>query len=209
MDRTFILSPSILSADFSKLGEELQYIETHGGNWIHIDVMDGRFVPNLTLGAPVVKALRKCSNLPFDVHLMVKNPERFIESFAAAGADYLTFHTEAAIHIDKIIADIHRNGMKAGVSFVPSTPVSALEEILPLVDLVLVMSVNPGFGGQKLLPYCLEKVKKLKRIKEEKGYTYLISIDGGIDSKNIQTAAQAGADVIISGSAFFSGDLTV
>ncbi len=209
MDRSFILSPSILSADFSKLAEELRYIEIHGGSWVHIDVMDGHFVPNLTFGAPVVKAVRGCTALPFDVHLMVERPEDFVESFAQAGADYLTFHTEAAVHADRLIAEIRRFGMKPGISIVPTTPISIVEELLPLTDLVLVMSVNPGFGGQKLLPYCLEKVKKLKRIREEKDYGYLISIDGGVNSENIGTAAAAGADIIVSGSAFFSGELKI
>ena len=209
MDRGFILSPSILSADFSKLAEELRYIETHGGSWVHIDVMDGHFVPNLTFGAPVVKAVRGCTALPFDVHLMVERPEDFVESFAQAGADYLTFHTEAAVHADRLIAEIRRFGMKPGISIVPTTPISIVEELLPLTDLVLVMSVNPGFGGQKLLPYCLEKVKKMKQIREEKDYGYLISIDGGVNSENIGTAAAAGADIIVSGSAFFSGELKI
>ena len=209
MDRSFILSPSILSADFSKLAEELRYIEIHGGSWVHIDVMDGHFVPNLTFGAPVVKAVRGCTALPFDVHLMVERPEDFVESFAQAGADYLTFHTEAAVHADRLIAEIRRFGMKPGISIVPTTPISIVEELLPLTDLVLVMSVNPGFGGQKLLPYCLEKVKKLKQIREEKDYGYLISIDGGVNSENIGTAAAAGADIIVSGSAFFSGELKI
>lgn len=209
MDRGFILSPSILSADFSKLAEELRYIETHGGSCVHIDVMDGHFVPNLTFGAPVVKAVRGCTALPFDVHLMVERPEDFVESFAQAGADYLTFHTEAAVHADRLIAEIRRFGMKPGISIVPTTPISIVEELLPLTDLVLVMSVNPGFGGQKLLPYCLEKVKKLKQIREKKDYGYLISIDGGVNSENIGTAAAAGADIIVSGSAFFSGELKI
>lgn len=205
MTNDFIFSPSLLSADFSKLNDELIYIEQNGGQWVHIDVMDGQFVPNLTFGAPVVKCIRKCSQLPFDVHLMVNNPERLITDFAKAGADYFTFHAEAAVHIDRIIAEIKDNKMKAGISIVPTTPISVLENVLPLVDIVLVMTVNPGFGGQKLIPYCIEKIKTLHTLKKDKGYNYLISADGGINSDNIHFVLNAGADVVVSGSAFFNG----
>lgn len=209
MDKSFILSPSLLSADFSKLADELQFIETHGGDWVHIDVMDGHFVPNLTFGAPVIKSIRKCSKLPFDVHLMVEKPEAFVTDFAKAGANSFTFHIEASTHIDRLISDIKAHGMKAGISIVPSTPISILEHILPLIDIVLVMSVNPGFGGQKLLPYCLKKVSELKEIKRKNDMNFLISIDGGVNAENIENVKNAGADIIVSGSAFFSGDLKI
>ncbi len=207
MDKNVIISPSILSADFSKLGSELKYIENNGGGAVHIDVMDGQFVPNLTFGAPVVKSIRKHSSLPFDVHLMVKNPENLVKDFADAGADWFTFHAEACVHADRLISEIKAKGMRAGISIVPTTPISMIETILPLVDIVLVMSVNPGFSGQKFLPYCLKKVSALREIKKTKSLRYLISVDGGVHSENIKTVKEAGAEIIVSGSAFFSGEL--
>ena len=164
MGASFILAPSLLSADFSRLAEELAFIETNGGQWIHLDVMDGAFVPNLTFGAPVVHCLRSKSALPFDVHLMVERPENYVKDFAAAGADYFTFHIEASVHAHRLITEIRAAGMKPGISIVPSTPVHLLDEVLPFVDLVLVMTVNPGFGGQAMIPRCLEKVTALRKI---------------------------------------------
>ena len=205
----FILSPSILAADFTKLGESLRYIESKNASWVHIDVMDGSFVPNITFGQPVVAALRKISPLQFDVHLMVENPQLHIDSFAEAGADWITFHYEAAVHHHRIIQQIHALGKKAGISIVPSTPVSVLEDILPFVDLVLVMSVNPGFGGQTLIPRCVEKIAQLNELRMKNGYGFRLSVDGGINNKTIGMAVDAGADVIVSGSAFFSGTLDV
>ncbi len=205
----FILSPSILAADFTKLGESLRYIESKNASWVHIDVMDGSFVPNITFGQPVVAALRKISPLQFDVHLMIENPQLHIDSFAEAGADWITFHYEAAVHHHRIIQQIHALGKKAGISIVPSTPVSVLEDILPFVDLVLVMSVNPGFGGQTLIPRCVEKIAQLNELRMKNGYGFRLSVDGGINNKTIGMAVDAGADVIVSGSAFFSGTLDV
>ncbi len=205
----FILSPSILAADFTNLGESLRYIESKNASWVHIDVMDGSFVPNITFGQPVVAALRKISPLQFDVHLMIENPQLHIDSFAEAGADWITFHYEAAVHHHRIIQQIHALGKKAGISIVPSTPVSVLEDILPFVDLVLVMSVNPGFGGQTLIPRCVEKIAQLNELRMKNGYGFRLSVDGGINNKTIGMAVDAGADVIVSGSAFFSGTLDV
>ena len=203
----FILSPSILAADFTNLGESLRFIESKKATWVHIDVMDGSFVPNITFGQPVVAALRKISTLQFDVHLMIENPQLHIDTFAEAGADWITFHYEAAVHHHRIIQHIHSLGKKAGISIVPSTPVSALEDILPFVDLVLVMSVNPGFGGQTLIPRCIEKIAQLNELRMKNGYGFRLSVDGGINNKTIGMVVGAGADVIVSGSSFFSGAL--
>ena len=207
MESSFILAPSLLSADFSRLAEELHFIEVNGGQWVHLDVMDGTFVPNLTFGAPVVRSLRSRSTLPFDVHLMVERPQDFVKDFAAAGADYVTFHIEAAVHAHRLITEIRSAGMKPGVSLVPSTPVHLLDEVLPFVDLVLVMTVNPGFGGQTMIPHCLKKIEKLCDYREKYGYRYLISVDGGINAETLPAVCNVGADVVVSGSSFFSGDI--
>ncbi len=207
MKKAFLLAPSILSADFTNLGASIAFIEEKGGDWVHIDVMDGHFVPNLTLGAPLIKALRKKTTLPFDVHLMVANPEAHISDFVEAGADYITFHIEAAVHANRLVAQIHEAGLKAGISIVPSTPVSVIRELLPFVDLVLVMTVNPGFGGQVMIDSCLEKVRELKKIQQECHFSYIVSVDGGVNSATLPRVLEAGTDVVISGSAFFSGEL--
>ncbi|MCR4790731.1 MAG: ribulose-phosphate 3-epimerase [Treponemataceae bacterium] len=200
-----LLAPSLLSADFASLGSEIKKIEDNNGSLVHIDVMDGIFVPQISFGQPVVKAIRKCTKLPFDVHLMIEHPENQIQTFAESGADAITFHFEAAVHHHRIIQQIHSYGKKAGISIVPSTPVSAIKELLPFVDLILVMTVNPGYGGQKLIPECLEKVKELKNIRQEKGFGYIISVDGGVNNQTLPSVLAAGTDVVVSGSSFFSG----
>ena len=205
--KTPVLAPSLLSADFSSLEKAIKQIEENNGSVVHIDVMDGDFVPEITYGQPVVRSIRKLTKLPFDVHLMVQHPETQIQTFADAGADWITFHIEAAVHAHRIIQHIHELGKKAGVSIVPSTPVSSIKEILECADIILVMTVNPGYGGQKLIPSCLKKISELKKLREENGYNYLISVDGGVNNETLQAVKDAGADVIVSGSSFFNGSL--
>lgn len=205
--KTPMLAPSILSADFSNLGQAVEMIEKNNGSLVHIDVMDGSFVPEITYGQPVIRSIRSFTKLPFDVHLMVNNPENHLESFAKAGADYLTFHIEATNHSHRLVQMIHEMGKKAGVAVCPGTPVSALLEIAKTADIILVMTVNPGWGGQTIIPSCVDKVVELKKLREEKGYNYLISVDGGINSSTLDSVLKAGSDIIVSGSAFFNGSL--
>ncbi|GHU80617.1 ribulose-phosphate 3-epimerase [Spirochaetia bacterium] len=200
----YIIAPSILTADFSHIAAAVAEIDASGAAWTHFDVMDGRFVPNFTFGPKLVGDLRAHSPSVFDVHLMVSEPENFIEDFAHSGADYITFHIEAAIHAFRLVKAIRDLGKKAGVSIVPSTPVWAIEELLPMVDLILVMTVNPGFGGQELIPQCLDKVKTLDRLRKEGRGDYLISVDGGINLSTASAAREAGSDVLVAGSAFFN-----
>ncbi|WP_228378531.1 ribulose-phosphate 3-epimerase [Treponema endosymbiont of Eucomonympha sp.] len=201
------LAPSLLAADFSHLADAVCAIESRSGAFVHIDVMDGVFVPEISFGEPVLRSLRPLTKLPFDVHLMVAQPETHVESFAAAGADYITFHAEAAIHQHRTVHLIHQMGKKAGIAIVPSTPVSQLAEILPFVDIVLVMTVNPGFSSQKMIMRCTEKIRDLAALRAQNHYVYLISADGGINAKTIASVTDAGVDIAVSGSAFFSGEL--
>ena len=205
--KTPILAPSLLSADFADLGSEIKKIENNSGNAVHIDVMDGSFVPEITYGEPVIRCVRKITQLPFDVHLMVERPELHIESFAKAGADWITFHYEATPHAHRVIQMIHELGKKAGVAICPGTPVSVLSEILNSADIILVMTVNPGWGGQKLIPSCVEKVAELKKLRAEKNYNYLISVDGGVNNDTLSSVIDAGTDIVVSGSCFFNGSL--
>jgi ribulose-phosphate 3-epimerase len=198
-----IIAPSILSADGSRLGEEIAAVEKAGADWIHIDVMDGRFVPNITMGPAIISALRKTTKLPFDVHLMIKNPENYIESFAAAGADIITVHVEAANHLHRAIDIIKKSGKKAGVSLNPATPLTQIEEILPDIDLLLIMTVYPGFGGQQFIKTTLPKIAKASQMLTALPHKPLLEVDGGVNLKNIAGIAQAGADVLVAGAAIF------
>lgn len=198
-----ILAPSILSADFTRLGEEIRTVADAGAQYIHIDVMDGDFVPSISFGMPVIKAVRGVTDKVFDVHLMVSEPDRYIAEFAACGADIITVHAEACRHLDRTVALIHSLGKKAGVALNPATDLSVLNYILDQVDMVLLMSVNPGFGGQKYIPYCTQKIRDLRRMTEERGLCTDIEVDGGIGDATIREALEAGANVLVAGSAVF------
>ncbi|MBU1098828.1 MAG: ribulose-phosphate 3-epimerase [Bacteroidetes bacterium] len=201
-----LLAPSILSADFANLSQQIRYVEMSGADWIHCDIMDGKFVPNITFGPFIVEAVKRITNLPLDVHLMIENPENYFEQFIKAGANYLTIHQEAVLHLNRQINKIKELGAKAGVSINPGTPVSSLSEVLDIVDMVLVMSVNPGYGGQQFLPNSLKKIEDLAKIRKDNNLSFLIEIDGGINSKNIQSVSSAGCDVFVAGSSIFAQD---
>lgn len=199
-----LIAPSILSADFSMLGDEIKSVERGGADYIHLDVMDGIYVPNITFGAPVVSKLRKTTKLPFDVHLMVDRPERFIDDFVDAGSDIITVHAEATIHLHRTLQQIRNAGLKAGVSLNPATPLQILDYIMEDIDLILLMSVNPGFGGQSYINAVTDKIKKVRRIIDNSGKKIILEVDGGIKVDNAKLVMQAGADLLVVGSDIFS-----
>lgn len=198
------IAPSILSADFAKLGEEIKEVEEAGADYIHVDVMDGHFVPNITIGPLIVEAIKPITNLPLDVHLMIENPDQYIEAFAKAGASIITVHEEAAVHLHRTVHLIKSYGIKAGVTINPATPVAMIEPILRDVDLALVMTVNPGFGGQSFIHEAVDKIERLDELRKKHNYTYEIEIDGGVNTETAKICTDAGADVLVAGSAIFN-----
>jgi ribulose-phosphate 3-epimerase len=197
------IAPSILSANFAALGDDIRKVEDAGAQLIHVDVMDGHFVPNITIGPPVVKSIRKATKLPLDVHLMISDPDKYIPAFVDAGADMLTVHAEATIHLDRTLNFIRSQSAGVGVSINPATPVSTVEYALGLADMLLIMTVNPGFGGQKFIPYTLEKIREARQVIENRKHRCIIEVDGGIDTETLPDVIRAGAEVLVAGSAIF------
>ena len=200
------LAPSILAADFTRLGEQVRAVDEAGAQYIHLDVMDGAFVPSISFGMPVIKSLREITDKVFDVHMMVEEPGRYVEDMCRCGADLITVHAEACTHLDRVVNQIKEGGMRAGVAVNPATPLSVLDPILGELDMVLIMTVNPGFGGQKFIPYTMEKIRSLRRILTERGIAADIQVDGGISSANVREVLEAGANVSVAGSAVFGED---
>jgi ribulose-phosphate 3-epimerase len=202
---TFRIAPSILSADFTRLGEQIREAEEGGADWIHVDVMDGHFVPNITIGPLVAAAARRATSLPIDVHLMIEHPERYVDAFADAGADYLTVHVETCPHLHRTVQQIRERGVRPGVTLNPATPLESLVEILPSVDLVLVMSVNPGFGGQSYIPFSTDRIARVRRMLDERGLDHVeLEVDGGVAPDTVRGVVEAGASVVVAGSAVYN-----
>ena len=200
----FKLAPSVLSANFAKLEEEIKKIEIHGVQYLHVDVMDGQFVPNISIGPVVIKAIKKVTKIPLDVHLMIAKPERFIEDFIKAGADLVTIHVEATDKPENVISAIKAKGVKAGISVKPGTPIATMAKYYGIVDLILIMTVEPGFGGQKLIPSAIDKIKEIKKIKDKEDYKFVIEADGGVTEDNIHEYVSAGAELVVAGNAVFA-----
>ena len=209
MKKNILISPSVLAADFSKLGEEIHLVSEEGVDLIHLDVMDGHFVPNLSFGADIIKGIRGFSNLPFDVHLMIENPEHYVDAYVEAGANLITVHPEATPHIHSVLQKIHKAGVKTGIALNPGTPIEALENVIDIIDLILVMTVNPGFGGQSFLSSQLPKISKIRTIIDDGGRSIDLSVDGGINPATAKLAIDAGANILVAGTSIFkAGDET-
>lgn len=201
-----ILAPSILSADFTNLSQQIRLVEMAGADWIHCDIMDGHFVPNITFGPFIVEAVNRITNLPLDVHLMIKKPELYVKEFVQAGADFITVHFEEVVHLNRVINQIKEHGAKAGVVINPSTPVHSIKDIAEYIDLLLIMTVNPGFGGQKFIPNSIRRIHEAVELREKFRTKFLIEVDGGINNQNIKTVSDAGVDVIVAGASIFKAD---
>ena len=201
-----ILAPSILSADFTNLSQQIRLVEMAGADWIHCDVMDGHFVPNITFGPFIVEAVKRITNLPLDVHLMIENPELYVQDFIQAGADYITVHVEEVIHLNRLVNQIKELGAKAGVVINPSTPVQSIKDVAEYIDLLLIMTVNPGFGGQKFIPNSIRRIHEAVELREKFHAKFLIEVDGGINNQNIKAVSDAGVDVFVAGASIFKAD---